>query len=350
MLALSLFFACSIALKHTPSDPRLELPSGPEAVAWAATGDVAARAPEKSGGVWPAWPSGWESAGVWERWETLVTSASTDPARSFDLALLAHAQGRHTDLWQHFAGIEDAATLRALDEALFASRLIDGVLHIAPPLPPPNRELPELSYIGQQLSRTWTTAGGTTLKLVVKIEPDGTEVNVIHGSGPAVDVAVTLPVPPGLRVSVVYADWMRQDDPLAPLHFRVSAANPDDPDDEGGEHTAWGRYLPAPRYWPREQPAQLPAGLRLSGLELVWAGADTLPARLELAARSYGRLLGTPARVVRALEPHAGPAPLRIHLGADTAPKELDLFGLVERWAQNASLPSSDDANQRSDR
>ncbi|MEX1026173.1 MAG: hypothetical protein WD226_13945 [Planctomycetota bacterium] len=301
-------------------DVVLELPAGSAEVAWERAQDAQPARPDVA--PWASWPAGWDAPEPWRRWELLVLAAPSDE-QAFALANLAAAQGRGADAWTHFAAIEAGAVVAALERELFQDLDPGPVLHLAPPLPPPGDEA--RPFIGRKYARTWTS-GATRLRLEVAIEPDGTEVGLTHLAGPPLDVRVVLPVPPAVRVAVTYADWARQDDVLAPLVFELSAEDP--------EHTGWGRFLPAPRDWPRAMPRELPAGVRAGGIEVVWRDA---PLRARHEARSFGRLLDVPARHV-STPVIAGPTPLRIHLAAHTSQKEIDLFGLVERWALT-SLP-----------
>ena len=342
MFLVSLFLVAGSAVQSPASTTgeatvqgaiTLELPEGPAAEVWRRARNAKTAAEVPSVKPWPRWPEDWSAPAPWKRWEKLITE--TSPTREFELALLARAQGRDATFWESFAETTDPGLLRALVQSAFEARVVEDVLWLAPPLPPPDPTEPDRPFVGREYSYTLSAPTSTRLRVTVKIEPDGTQVDLEHAGGPPVDVALTLPVRPAHRITVCYADWARQDDPAVPLRFGVEAT------EDGAKHEAWGRYLPAPRHWPRALPTKLSRGVQAAGFELVWEGDAPPPAYLAQARASYARLLGTEVRLVRTIVPGSKGAPLRLHLGPESGPKTLDLFGLVERWARRLHDASS---------
>jgi len=301
---------------------------------------------------WPAWSSsapeaGWNTEPPWRRWVELVRAEAAteepDPGRRAQLAALARLQGRDGDAWRHLVACAgDPSTLRALvplflpgvePRELGTRPLPDNVL-LSPALPPavaePRGRLRGL--VGRQATVRGVRVGDALLSLAVVIEADGVQVDVTHLEGPPVRVRVRPPVPPGVEIGLLYADWERCDEPHAPVTLELSQS------EEGQKRAVWGRFQPREERWPAPEPA---ADLPRLRAPIVIVGPDEAAPRLARFCESLEELFGLPCSL-RSSATADTPTffePTRMHLGTQESPerdserKLRAMISLAERWA-----------------
>ena len=319
--------------------------------------------------IWPAWsdrgPTGWGSEAPWRRWVELLraesaaqnnahreadapTLAGADPERArrrAELALLARAQGRDPDAWRHLLATRDDPRYAARLEPVFLmgappsslarpkEPLEPGVL-LSPPLPPatddPRGRLRNL--VGRTFEHRAVRIGETVAGLRVVVEGDGIQVDLRHRSGPAVEVRVAPPVPPGVEIGLLYADWMRLDDPLAPVPFTLSTEEP--------EHTVWGRFRPRSERWPaplapRDFQVRRGRGVVVEVANLAVESDEPFYQRL---SQALGELFGVPSQLQRrgthsVEETFFEPTVLRLEGSAAGERKLLAMLSLIENYA-----------------
>ena len=329
------------------------LPEGPWADALAALPtDVEPSLP--SAPAWPAWntaldtASAWDGEAPWRRWVELLRAerdASKDESgadraaleRRTSLAFLALEQGRHADAWRHLEPV-------AADPALFAGALagyLPGVPADHPrlaggapaPLAPGTLLRPALPPTMGSARGQWRPGetvlerlrvGDSVLRMRVLLERDGIDVTFTHLEGPPAHLVIRLPVPEGVSVGAVYADWESQEDPGAPVEVELPAR--EDP------FTIWGRFLPRSEPWSHSLPLRLPARAHHEGLALVLpAEPDAATARLERFSEALGELFELPTRCLAPdAEPGGHPLRLTFHRADDPPGKLEALLSQVE--------------------
>lgn len=334
--------------RPTGERARVELPEGPAAKAVAGIGPDTVPLPAET---LPdpqlfASPDPSAKAEAWARWAELVAAEAAapepEPARRAALALLAHAQGRDEDAWEHLARTAadpraTAAVLPFLWPGVPAGTAVEagarpaplpaGVL-LAPSLPPGGGEAASGHAAPVRVRWEGLRVGEARVDLELAVEPTGVELTAAHAAGPPVTVRALLPAPAGREIRVTYVDWMRQDDPSLPLQVRLSSA-----DEEA--HVLFGRYAPRPVRYPRPLDRLRPKSLELGGLWLVPAAQGPSDGELDAAASAFERVLDVSCRVRRAPPADAEPFPgLAVHLGAgaERARTLAWLAGLAEAW------------------
>ena len=286
---------------------------------------------------WPAWEEpDWDGPAPWRRWVELAVEESRAPrpdaGRRSELALLAAAQGRHLDAWEHFAltGAEPAVAAAVLPQLFpgvpasaaaapggMAAPLPDGVL-LRPLLPPLDRATPHGRPHIREAHIQGLTIGEAVVDLELNVEADGVELTFTHRSGGAARVRVILPMPPDREIRTLYVDWVRLEELPAVIELDLVPG-------EASEAAIWGRFDPAAITWPPlPRPGQLPQLLERGGLLFEVDAGDPLEARLPHLARGLSDLLQLPASVARRGEsqPKAGAtAPIRIAFPASQTPR-----------------------------
>lgn len=341
-----------------------ELPPGPAADA------VARVRPDTEPAVipgepWPDWSArgadGWGSPEPWRRWAALVREEAAadapDPARRAQLALCARAQGRDRDAWSHLAnaGAEPALTAALLPRFLpgmttrkgasaagnagAAGSVLPGGLPgdlrsgdwLRPPLPPEIDEA--VARAAGIFAPSWkhhaVRVGESRVSVAVELSIDGVEIELLHLSGPPVELTFALPSPRSQTIRYVYANWEKVEDATAPVTLNVSAEVP--------EGEIWGRFLPRATRWPEALPPGLDARVRDGEVRIV---GDVDDAFLGSMASGLGALLGTTCKVVAPGTPPEGVRePLSIHLGSgpDAEAKLLGLLSRAEVYALRRS-------------
>jgi len=269
------------------------------------------------------------------------------PPRRARLAHLARLQDRDADAWRHVARIRDGSLARAVlplllpgvpAEHLGREALPEGVL-LRPALPPPadGSQGTLRSLVGRPARVERIRIEDTLVSLQVVVEADGVQVDLNHLAGPPVELRVQVPVPPGVRLKILYVNWERVDDPTAPVPLRL------DDSEEGRQGVVWGRFLPREPRWPRARPAASTlapdTGALRAPIEIVHEGPA--PPRLARFAEALEELFRRPSRLVeRSAPPFPGEVyePIRMHFeGPPTDEahrhKLRAMISLAEGWA-----------------
>ncbi len=301
-------------------------------------------------GVWPAWGprteargerNGWDQELPWRQWAELVRAeaAATDPERRGRLAHLARLQGRDADGWQHLARVGDAALVGSLlplflpgvaPDQLGLEAYPEGIL-LRPSLPPPADASDGTlrSLVGRPAKVDRIRIGESLISLQVVIEADGVQVDLAHLAGPPVELRLEPPVPPGVTLGLLYANWERVEDPYASLTLRL------DETEELRECAVWGRFRPRETRWPRSQPGLAPTPR--ASLEIVKSGAHE--PRLARFCEALEELFRRPCTLVS--DPRARHGffePIRLHFDGFGEPRAFEhkfrsMISLAERWA-----------------
>ncbi len=313
------------ALLALPADTRPAVaraplwPADPADPAWVTPGEATASGPVAG----PAGPRA--LAAPWAAWVSAVEGYAAEPhgRAALDLAEIALAQGRDEWAWRCLAGAvaqhprEAAALLprfwpgwtpppgsapQAPGGALAA--LPAGVT-LAPALPPPVTDDPEVLLAPRAMDLDGLRIGDTVVNLRLHVRGDGVDFRVEHVSGPAVEFLVVLPYPPGFKAHLEYADWDRQERVGGPLPVRVI------PGEEA--YRLWGRFRRDGRRPEWRLPDPLPEQVRLGGLSLALDPRAPEHARLAGLAPSLERLLDLPVAVDDGA-PRDGWTPIRVDL------------------------------------
>lgn len=342
---LALAFLGGAAARADAQD-RLVFPPGP-------IEELVARLPVEApplASPWPAWddrsePAGWGGERAWRRWVELVRAEARapepDPRRRVELALLARMQRRDADAWWHLsrAAADPSLVAAALPAFLpgvplellgSAEDLPDGVL-LRPALPPAlhDRRGSLRQLAGRTMEHRFVRVAGALLMMRVVIEGDGVQVDVTHREGPEVRLSIAPPVPPGVEIGAIYADWESLDGNPEAAELVLSADAP--------SHSIWGRFLPRAERWPAPLPdPDRPPQPREELVLVVPAERRGEPVFARFA-EALAELYELPCELV---DENAGPGrhllePVAIHLGsgAESERKLVAMIGLAEAWA-----------------
>lgn len=305
--------------------------------------------------AWPAWsdtgPSGWGGPEPWRRWVELLRAEAhaetPDPERRAALALLAIVQGRSAEAWVHLETLGPSPLAEAVLPALMpgapqrrlaSTEPLPSGVRLTPGLPPPHDAFLEqgaVDRIEALLGRTMRVpslvVGETRLEMRVIVEGDGVQVDLVHLEGPAVSVELVLPVPGGVELGDVYANWEKIGRGPFPIAVDVRP--------EPRRSTVWGRFRPRSERWPAPPPGERPAVGR--GEILIVVPRERLgEPRLQRLGEALGELFGratrltTPAdaRAARFFEPtaiHLGPLPTTDASSLSALAHDRKLLGLL---------------------
>ncbi|HED63969.1 MAG TPA: hypothetical protein ENJ09_00275, partial [Planctomycetes bacterium] len=187
--------------------------------------------------LWPAWDErgedGWGGERAWRRWMELLRAEAggpdaNTPRRRAELALAALLQGRAVDAWRDLFASGTGPFAAAVLPAFVPGRPIDA-LASRDPLPPGSTLTPFLPpprgltaadpaaagdplegfgpFRGRSFVDNDVRIGTSRLRLELKLDDDGVQIDLSHLAGPAVAVGVRAPHPPGVSFGRVYADW-----------------------------------------------------------------------------------------------------------------------------------------------
>jgi hypothetical protein len=318
---------------------------------------------------WPAWEdrsaSGWGGEAPWRDWVELLRAESAgapgdadSAARRARLALLAVVQGRGADAWAHLLACGDDPVVLTLLPALLPGVPVEHLgepgplpagVTLRPVLPPPRPDARGPAsgleaVAGQVMEHQTVRIGETVVGLRVLIEGDGVQVDVTHRSGPAVDVTVLPPVPSGVDIGLLYADWTEIAQAREAVPFTVAPGD--------AAHTIWGRFLGRPARLPA--PVLAPGAPRPRGdLRVVVPEARAGEALLSRFAEALSELFDRPALVTTdalddrldgaggdATAPPFEPIAIRIEDGAAGEEKLVAMIAMIERLLLDA--PSTD--------
>jgi len=339
-----------------PAQESIHLPESSPARAWAAVGPETAPvelARELYGDEpWLATSEAHDPSLLWGRWSTWLREEgrreAIDPRRRAGLLSIAAGQGRWSAAWGHFErlGAEPgwaAALLPRLLPGVPAGHptlpggrpapLATGVL-LRPALPPPPAEDPPWSLRPRRAEVTGLVVGDSVLDFAISVEPSGVQVDLVHRSGPAVELRVLLPEPPGQEIRVEYVDWMRCDSLREPLLVEVL------PGEE--EHNLFGRFRPRRSPVPAVPNGGLPWGLERGGLWLEVRGEPSAEERA--LARALGELfeLESGCRAPGETGPNPAWEGTRVSLPSGEAGlrRRLELASLAEAYVLAGGLRS----------
>lgn len=313
--------------------PRLTLPDGPAARAWAGVDGRTrpARLPEATATL--AAPDPWSRPETWTLWADALRRAAAggEPAALAQLALLARTQRRDEDAWQHFGRlVASPAHAAAVQPFLFPGRKLadlvlatqgDGTLpplepgaHLTP-IAPPQPDDPRLAgYPGimawRDMSVQGLRIGGSQVDLKLAIESTGVQVDLLLRSGDPVALGVRMPWPAHHQMRLEYVDWERVEEVGRAHELLVGSVA------EG--HTLYGRVVERPVRTPGPV-GSLPAQLEAAGLLLVIAEDDPEHGRYAKLAEELGSLAGVAVRT--GPRPATGPGlgPLEIVVPGEPA-------------------------------
>ncbi len=294
--------------------PRFEVPAG------AVSDRIALLGPAQVPAVLPRAQEAvdWLDPATFERWRAAlaIANARANPdsatedlavgarARA-DLALLALAQDRAADAWDHFtrAAIDPAVAAALLPRFLpgipvgadlgaggLGGPLPDGV-ELAPATPPNTRAI-ERGRIERRAMRVrGLRVGDAVLGLRIAVEPEGVQIDVEHISGGPARVAVKLPTEPGFGFANEYVDWFQAEKRGVAHVLEIR------PGDE--EHTLYGRFEPREEVPRIALPVAAPAAVELGGIAIRPEPGAEGRARAGALARALGGApLALKARIV----------------------------------------------------
>ncbi|MAB78969.1 MAG: hypothetical protein CMJ89_06385 [Planctomycetes bacterium] len=330
---------------------RLTLPPGPVAEAFEKIGG-APEQPHGSTEAWPRWATEvsrgageahpWNEEPPWRRWVELVRAEArgNDPIRRAQLARLARLQKRDGDAWEHLTAVDDPAAKLALlplflpgvsPADLGRDTLPKGVL-LQPALPPgkPGHTAGLGALVGRPASIQNVRIAEASIRLQVVIEADGVQVDLTHLEGAPVELRLLPPVPPGVTIALLYADWERVEDPLAPVTIRLDSS------EDGRTFAVWGRFRPREERWPAPRPRDL-SGLH-APLTIVHGGVED--PRLARFCEALEELFHRPCTLLRRAKVGEAaffePIQLRLGNGEDRIAFEhkfRSMISLAEGWA-----------------
>ncbi|MDZ4774623.1 MAG: hypothetical protein SGI72_15965 [Planctomycetota bacterium] len=219
----------------------------------------------------------WQSAETWSHWSALVElegqSVHPDPERRARLALLAGAQGRAEDAWQHTSQISDPRWLAAIlpvflpgvpAESAIGSggaggALADGVV-LSPSLPPSSQVARTDGRVDRRaMSVRSFQVGRAFVSMRVSVEAEGVQIDVKHLSGESAKLSVVIPSSADYAFADEYVDWYRQDTMRVPHAIELEPGE--------AEHTIYGRFEPRAKLETSGVPRALPGSVREGG---VW--------------------------------------------------------------------------------
>jgi hypothetical protein len=260
--------------------------------------------------------------------------------RRAQLARLARLQKRDGDAWEHLAAVDDPAAKLALlplflpgvsPADLGRDTLPQGVL-LQPALPPgkPGHTAGLGALVGRPASIRNVRIAEASIRLQVVIEADGVQVDLTHLEGAPVELRLLPPVPPGVTIALLYADWERVEDPLAPVTIRLDSS------EDGRTFAVWGRFRPREERWPAPRPRDL-SGLH-APLTIVHGGVED--PRLARFCEALEELFHRPCTLLRRAEVGGAaffePIQLRLGNGEDRIAFEhkfRSMISLAEGWA-----------------
>jgi len=285
----------------------LELPPGAAAETWGRVGEETR--PTALPGELAAALAGdpWSRPGTWELWAELVAAEKAalragepaDPARRATLCLLARAQGRSNDAWEHYAALRDHPTWTAAltphlipgvplppaARATIAGRsepLPDGVL--LTPLSPPAASRARPDQVGWRSATVrGLRVGEATLDLVLTVEPSGVQIDLTHVSGGAARLALRIPEPEGFEIRIEYLDWLRREELGEPIEVVL----------EPGEETRslYARVLERYSDLPTSRAQKIPAQILEGALVFQLDPGDGERGEIERLTRALAGLL-----------------------------------------------------------
>ena len=182
---------------------------------------------------------------------------------------------------------------------------------LRPAIPPQLADDPASSLRMRRSSVQGLRIGQATIDFVITIEPSGVQVDLKHRSGPAVEVKVILPAPPGQQIRIKYVDWIRVEHPEAPLRVELL------PGEE--EHNLFGRFRRQEARLPGLPKHRLSEGILRGGLWIESGPDDPLNLLAEPFALALGQLFGFSGGI-RPLDPQRPEGawnPTVVHLKSD---------------------------------
>jgi len=286
----------------------IQFPDGPAAKAWAGVGvDTVPRALPKllRAACSTTSPAGTSTA-TWQLWARWLAGEVRQPSPKLRaaLCLLARAQGRDRDAWEHYAHLTaDPRWVATVTPYLLPGAPLDSKIEPGGTLAPlPDKTLlqpclpPPTESSGDAHAITWRKAtarniqvGEAIFDLTISVEATGVQVDLVHTGGGAGQVAILIPEPPGYEIRIEYLDWAQTEQARLPI--LVDLAPGQEP------HTLWGRMIERRNSLPTGKARGLPRSLISGGLYLSLPGND--PQRIAVAelAPVLGDLLGVPVRL-----------------------------------------------------
>lgn len=318
----------SVLEEDPPPAPGITLPDGPVAkiLAQVDPGQLPAGLPAGAA----AWfePDCWLRTETWRTWASLVMAEAEepgrDPARRAQLALLARAQGRGQDAWQHLIALDgQPAWIAAVAPRLFPGIPMDVPLGpggrpksipagtiLRPLLPPRSPEAPTWRIEWRNASYGLLPVGESEVDLLMMLEGTGVQAEFTHRRGPAVQLGMLLPEPEAHEIRVEYINWSRQDALRVPMVVTISA------EDEEPQ-ALYGRIRALPAQFPTPVAGHVPRQLTEGGLWLDLPEGDADREWLEPLTGVLSDLVGAPVRIGRP-DPEAADA--------------LPVSGTIVRW------------------
>jgi hypothetical protein len=293
-----------------PPAPGITLPEGPASkiLAQVTSSQLPAGLP-KSAAAWFE-PDCWSRTETWTTWAALVTAEAKepglDPSRRAQLALLARAQGRGQDAWQHLIALDGKpAWIAAVAPRLFPGIPLDVPLGpggrpksipsgtiLRPLLPPRSPEAPAWRIEWRDATYGLLPIDGSEVDFAMMLEGTGVQAEFSHRSGPVVELGILLPEPEAHQIRVEYINWSRQDQLHVPLLVTISA------EDEEPQ-ALYGRIRALPAQFPTPLAGHVPTHLSLGGLWLDLPLDDPDREWLAPLTEILSDLVGAPVRLGR---------------------------------------------------
>lgn len=202
-----------------------------------------------------------------------------------------------------------------------------------PALPPRNNPLDPNARtpIGNSMEHRAVHLGESVFAMKVQLEGDGIQVDLTHVSGPEVSFSVLPPEPEGLRIALLYADWVKLGTERQAVAVKLAPGDP--------TFTIWGRFLTREESSPIPRHGRLPApdaARPNASIRLLVPKSKTEDRFLRALASFVARLTGLHVEVAHQQHPidPRFPEPIDIHLGEGAAldKKVLELLDRLEEW------------------
>jgi len=284
----------------------------------------------------------WRQPACWRMWGELVSAERAAPRadaqRRAMLCLLARRQGRNLDAWAHFSALtaspEWAAAVlphlipgipagAAVETGGLPAALPNGV--ILRPIPPPAAD-PTRLFQPRTAEVRGLRIGAGEIRMTVKFESSGIEIEIQHTGGEPVEVSIVLPEPEGLEMNIEYTNWAREEDVGMPRALTIGP----------GEEplSLYGRFGLREATVPTGRLERMPDTLSRDGLFIEGPVGSAQDPVLDAAATTLADLLDLPVSVRDADNSVAldGPSGVVVRLGDDATQRLSYLVTRVEEF------------------
>ncbi|MFT5477879.1 MAG: hypothetical protein ACI8Y8_003236, partial [Planctomycetota bacterium] len=262
----------------------------------------------------------------------------SDARRPALLCLLARRQGRSLDAWAHYSALTASPACAAavlphlmpgvplatvIEDGGRPAALPNGV--ILRPIPPPAADPAQL-FQPRTAEVNGLRIGAGEIRMIVRFESSGLEIEVQHTAGDALEVSIVLPEPEGLEMNIEYTNWAREEDVGMPRTLTIG------PGDE--PLSIYGRFAMRNATLPTGSIERVPETLARGGLFLEGPAGSAQDALLATAASTLAELLQLPVSVRDGNDSVAldGPSGVIVRLGDEPAKRLSYLVSRVEEF------------------